>query len=173
MQNTNQCSFQWVTNPLCILDHYPVRVIFISIALNGYSNKPFQIKLSKSVFLSWFHIAHLIILIDNYLIGNCHFKMDDHRWDWSLSITRWQTVWGRIHTSHYRQISNIIRTKYPKLKCFSSRLAVVFVQYIEAKCEVENEDVVGAAPTGDSPTTYEWSTMLSPTKARLILEVLR
>ena len=34
----------------------------------------------------------------------------------------------------------------PKLKRFSSRLAVVFVQYIEAKCQVENEDV-GAAPT--------------------------
>ena len=27
-----------------------------------------------------------------------------------------------------------------KLKCFSSRLAVVFVQYIEAKCWMENED---------------------------------
>ena len=45
----------------------------------------------------------------------------------------------------------------PKLKCFSSRLAVVFAQYmyIEAKCQMENEDVVGAAPTGDAPTTSE------------------
>ena len=24
-------------------------------------------------------------------------------------------------------------------------------------CQVENEDVIGAAPTGDAPTTSEWS----------------
>ena len=34
----------------------------------------------------------------------------------------------------------------------------------------ENEDVVGAAPTGDAPTTSELSTILLPTKVRLILE---
>ena len=39
---------------------------------------------------------------------------------------------------------------------FSSRLAVAFVQYIEARCSVENEDVVEAAPTGDATTTSEW-----------------
>ena len=38
---------------------------------------------------------------------------------------------------------------------------------------VENEDVVGAAPTGDAPTTSEWSTKLLPTKVRLIWEVWR
>ena len=43
----------------------------------------------------------------------------------------------------------------PKLKCFSFRLAVVFAQSIEASCSVESEDVVGAAPTGDAPTTSE------------------
>ena len=47
-------------------------------------------------------------------------------------------------------------------------LAVVFVQYIEVRCWVENEDVVGAAPTGDAPTTSEWSTIVLPTKVRLI-----
>ena len=49
----------------------------------------------------------------------------------------------------------------------------VFVQSIEAGCQVENEDVVGAAPTGDAPTTSEWSTILLPTKVRLILETWR
>ena len=63
--------------------------------------------------------------------------------------------------------------KIPKLKCFSSRLAVVFAKYIEAKCWVENEDVVGAAPTGDAPTTSEWSTTLLLTKVHLILETWR
>ena len=50
--------------------------------------------------------------------------------------------------------------------------AVVFVQSIEARCWVENDDVVGAAPTGDAPTKSEWSTMLLPTQVPLILEVL-
>ena len=34
----------------------------------------------------------------------------------------------------------------------------------------ENEDVVGAAPTGDAPTTSEWLTILLPAKVQLILE---
>ena len=38
---------------------------------------------------------------------------------------------------------------------------------------MKNEDVVGAAPTGDAPTTSKWSTILLPTKVRLILNVLR
>ena len=37
-------------------------------------------------------------------------------------------------------------------------------------CLVENEDVVGAAPRGDAPTTSELSTILLLTKVRLILE---
>ena len=60
-----------------------------------------------------------------------------------------------------------------KNKCFSFRLAVVIAQSIEARCFVENEDVVGAAPPGDTPTTSEWSTTLLPTKVELILEVLQ
>ena len=55
---------------------------------------------------------------------------------------------------------------YPIATCF-----VVFAQSIEARYEVENEDVAGAAPTGDAPTTSEWSTILLPTRVRLVLEV--
>ena len=58
----------------------------------------------------------------------------------------------------------------PKFKCFSSRLADVFVQYIVARCWVKNEDVVGAALTSDAPTTCGWSTILLP-KVQLILGV--
>ena len=57
-----------------------------------------------------------------------------------------------------------------KLKCFSSRCAGVFAQFNEARCQVENEGVVGAAPTGDAATTSEWSTISLATKVRLILE---
>ena len=59
----------------------------------------------------------------------------------------------------------------PKLKCFSTHFTFVFAQSIEAWCSVENEDVVGPAPAGDAPTTFEWSTTLLPTKVWLILEV--
>ena len=61
----------------------------------------------------------------------------------------------------------------PELTFFSSRLAVVSDQYIEAKCHVKHEDVVGAAPTGDAPTTSELSTIYLPTRVRLILETWR
>ena len=54
---------------------------------------------------------------------------------------------------------------------FSSRLAVAFGQSIDSRCYVVNEDVVEAAPTGDAPTTSEWSTSLLPTKLWLILKV--
>ena len=60
----------------------------------------------------------------------------------------------------------------PKRKFFSCRPAVVFAQSIEARCWVENEDVVGAALTVDAPTTYEFSTISLPTKVRLILAIL-
>ena len=45
------------------------------------------------------------------------------------------------------------------IKYFSSRLAFVFAQSIEARCNAEKEDVVGEAPTGNAPTTSEWSTI--------------
>ena len=58
-----------------------------------------------------------------------------------------------------------------KFKWFSSRLAVVCAQSIEARCKIGNEDVVGAAPIGDAPATSEWSTILLPIKVQLILEI--
>ena len=60
-----------------------------------------------------------------------------------------------------------------KPKWFSSRLAVVCAQSTEAKRWVDNEDVLGAAPTGDAPTTSELWTISMPTKVRLILETWR
>ena len=75
--------------------------------------------------------------------------------------------------STYRQVSNIRHTKSQHLKRFSDYLAPVFAESLEARCQVENEDVVGAAPTGDAPTTSEWSTISLPTKVRLVLEILR
>ena len=59
-----------------------------------------------------------------------------------------------------------------KIKYFSSRLAIVFAQSCEARCQVENEDVVGAAPTGDAPTTSEWWTRLLPAKVSYISDLM-
>ena len=61
----------------------------------------------------------------------------------------------------------------PTLKRFSYCLAAFFAESLETRCQVENEDVVGAAPTGDAPTTSEWSTILLPNRVRLILETLQ
>ena len=52
------------------------------------------------------------------------------------------------------------------LSLFHSCLFLIWA--IEARCEVEHEDVVGAAPIGDAPTTSEWSSNLLPTKVWLI-----
>ena len=46
-----------------------------------------------------------------------------------------------------------------------------FVQSIEAKNQVENEDVVGAGQVIDASTTTELIAILWPTKMRISLEV--
>ena len=73
----------------------------------------------------------------------------------------------------YRQVSNISRTKSQHLKDSRTVFAAVFAKSLETRCQVQNEDVVRAVPTGDAPTTSEWSTILLPTNVRLILEILR
>ena len=50
-------------------------------------------------------------------------------------------------------------------------LCSCFVKSIEARCKVENEDVVGVAPTGDAPTTSEWSTISLPLSATYIRDL--
>ena len=74
---------------------------------------------------------------------------------------------------HYRQVSDIRRTKSQHLKDSHTVLRLSLLKSLEDIYEVDNEDVVGAAPTGDAPTTSEWSTILLSAKVRLILEVLR
>ena len=84
----------------------------------------------------------------------------------NLVIQRMFRIFMCQHSKSYHQISNISCTKSPKLRCVLFRLTVVFVQYIEAWCWVQNEDVSGAAPTG-----YYDPTIVLPSKVRLILEV--
>ena len=55
----------------------------------------------------------------------------------------------------------------------ASVLQLLLPNPLKPGVKVEDEDVVGTAPTGDAPTTSEWSTILLSNKVRLILEVLR
>ena len=73
----------------------------------------------------------------------------------------------------YRQFSNISRTQSPNINVSRLVLQLSLPNLLKPWCQVKNEDVVGAAPTGDAPATSEWSTILLPTKARLMLETLR
>ena len=68
---------------------------------------------------------------------------------------------------------NVRGTKSPNLNDARLVLEVAFAQSMGVMCQGENEDVIGAAPTGDGPATSEWSTSLLTTKARLISEVWR
>ena len=69
---------------------------------------------------------------------------------------------------NYRQTSNISHTISQNLNVSLSPCSCICPIHWS---QVENEDVVGAAPTGDAPTTPEWSTILLPTQVPLILEV--
>ena len=57
---------------------------------------------------------------------------------------------------NYRKLSNIKHTKSQNLNVPHLVLQLSFAQSIEARCYVENEDVVGAEPTGDGCSNYIW-----------------
>ena len=87
---------------------------------------------------------------------------------WPLGIS---TVFQRPRI--YRKIYNIRRTKSQKINYSRRVLQLSLPNSLKLGYLVENEDLVGAAPTGDAPTTSEWSLILLSTKMRLILEVWR
>ena len=72
----------------------------------------------------------------------------------------------------YRKISNISGTKSQNLNVSRLGLQLSLCNILKPGVK-PSEDVVGAAPTGDAPTTSEWSTIYLPTKVRLILETWR
>ena len=60
--------------------------------------------------------------------------------------------------SVYRKISNIRGTKTSNLNDSHLILQLPLPNPLRPGVKSRNEDVVGAAPTGDAPTTSEWST---------------
>ena len=88
-------------------------------------------------------------------------------YDEEIPATIWRMAWN--HKNKYSKISNIRHTKSQKLN--DSRLVLQLPLPNPLKPGVvENEDEVGAAPTGDAPTTSEWPTILLH-KVQLILEI--
>ena len=73
----------------------------------------------------------------------------------TMLLNKWLDIYTTRPYLIHHQTFNIRCTKSQNFKCFSSHLAVVFAQCFEARCWGENEDVVGAALTGDAPTTSE------------------
>ena len=52
-----------------------------------------------------------------------------------MSIYVYDVLFYMLYSNKaYHKVSNIRPHQMPKLKCFLSRFAVVFAQYIEAKC---------------------------------------
>ena len=69
----------------------------------------------------------------------------------SLRVSGDQFSGGRLAT-----VKPLIKGDHVStFKCVSSGLAFIFAEDTKARCEVGNEDVAGAAPTGDAPTTSE------------------
>ena len=89
----------------------------------------------------------------------------------SVHLILMQTYTEPQAAPNYHQTSNIscIKSQNSNVSCLI--LQVFFAQFIEARCEIENEDVVEAALTGDAPTISWWSTILLPTNVHLISEV--
>ena len=58
-----------------------------------------------------------------------------------------------------------------KLKCFSSCSRMCQIHRSQVLSRVK--DVFGASPTGDFSTTFQWATIISPNKVRLISEFWR
>ena len=80
-----------------------------------------------------------------------------------VPLSWWQFRYAMLHriqTSTIKPLNKMY--KISKLNCFSSHLAIVLAQSIQSRCSVENEGVVGEAPTGYAPTTSEWWRVLVP-----------
>ena len=92
------------------------------------------------------------------------------RWSYASSASHVTVLW---YFYYNRQISNISRTHSQKLHDSRLVLQLSLANPLKPGVKLRNEDVVGAAPTGDAPTTSGWPPSVLPTKVQLILEIWR
>ena len=70
-----------------------------------------------------------------------------------------------IEVSTYHQTFDINHTKFQNLNVSHFVLKLSLANLLKPGVNyVKKEDVVAAAPTGNTPITSEWSTILLPTK---------
>ena len=81
-----------------------------------------------------------------------------------MEMTSW---WYETH----RQTCNTSRTISQNLNVSRLVLLLSLPNPLKPGVQVENEDVFGAAPTGDALTTFECPTIVLPTKVHHVLEV--
>ena len=107
------------------------------------------------------------------MIAECYVTTGNltvYNWD-TFELSFRPSVWNQWTNSITCKIFNTRRTNTQILNVSRLLLQLPLPNLFEARCYVENEDAVGAAPTGDAPTISEWSTILLPTKVSLISEV--
>ena len=93
-------------------------------------------------------------------------------WLWSVHSKLECTLrQGKGHSPIISTVKLLIEgIQIPKPQCF--RLVLQLSLPIHWSKFLENEDVAGAGPTADAPTSSEWSTILLPIEARLFLKYL-
>ena len=126
---------------------------------------------------SIFQIAHAISLLRNH---GPQGEMEEFFKAQSPNTYYRLSSWTRAScevTVKYKthQIPTLKRFSYCLCDCLC-RIPWSQMLSREWRCSWSSADrrcSVGAAPTGDAPTTSEWSTIVLPTKVRLLLEVLQ
>ena len=126
--------------------------------------------------------SDLHIYVWNYITYDCPAILITEGYIWITTFCSIVIYASRIYVVQGRFEIKLPSTLYykthqiPNFKSLLSRLAVFFVHSIEARYWIENEDVVGAAPTGNALTTSEWSTIFLPNRGftvRVLLKVLK
>ena len=122
----------------------------ILIEIHTFSFKKMHLKMSFSKMAAVLSrpqcVTLSMCLYELLTLLGTNTKLNSHALVWVHSSSRsdeYITVKPLVNTHHITQ-----------LKCFSSCLAdFVSARSIKGWCQVGNEDVVGAAPIGDAPTT--------------------
>ena len=135
----------------------------VSIILHLCYPYTFVLFVASSVLISTVCLSVYVISM-----GQCKKDITPLLTHWSnvfLALThRYWIAWkktGYVSTSHiaYCKISNRRCTKPQNFNVSRLGMQLSLRNILKPGVKVENEDVVGAAPTGDAPTTSEWSTI--------------
>ena len=166
-----QVSFFWCKFPQYFTSHVQIvcdgKCSLRHLAIKSFRNKSLNVVLLQTGCCS------AVVFFVTFLVFTK--TISSHRRTDLLFTGKWkQKTCAQQLISHrkmYCKTSNISRTEYQRFNVFRLIMQLFLPNPLKPGVQVEDEDVVGAAPTGDAPTTSEWSTILLPTKVRLKLEV--